>query len=179
MAAVLAVLLVGWDEEPTPTEARPRPELHPLVVGERVWAAEGAPSLLHDWRTGRLRDGRLLVGTEDGIELVDVESGAALWAQHNEAKLPGQTVALDPKRCASSMTGSAVGFWRGSVRIVRLRRHAQRVAASWTVARSRPRDAVTAGTVQPRVDRVSLSLPSATAASRRSRRDRRPPSGMW
>jgi hypothetical protein len=96
VAAVLAVLLVASDEEPSPTDARPRPELHPLVVGERVWAAEGAPSLLHDWRTGRLRDGRLLVGTEDGIELVDVESGAALWAQHNEAELPGQTVALDP-----------------------------------------------------------------------------------
>jgi hypothetical protein len=96
VAAGLAVLLVGRDEDPAPTGAGTRPELRPLVVAERVWAAEGAPALQHDWRTGRLRDGRLLVGTEDGIELVDVESGAALWAQHNEAELPGQNVALDP-----------------------------------------------------------------------------------
>jgi hypothetical protein len=95
-ASVLAVLFVGRDEDPAPTEAGTRPELRPLAVSERVWAAEGAPAVPHDWRTGRLRDGRLLVGTEDGIELVDVESGAALWAQHNEAELPGQNVALDP-----------------------------------------------------------------------------------
>ncbi|HEX6356472.1 hypothetical protein [Actinophytocola sp.] len=96
LALVLTVLLVGSDEEPPPTDARPRPELAPLVLSERVWAAEGAPSLSHNWRTGRLRDGRLLVGTEDGIQLLDVGSGTVLWAQHNEAELPGQTVALDP-----------------------------------------------------------------------------------
>lgn len=96
LALVLAVLLVGSDEEPPPAEGRPRPDLAPLVLSERVWAAEGAPSLLRSWRTGRLRDGRLLVGTEDGIQLLDVESGAVLWAQHNEAELPGRTVAMDP-----------------------------------------------------------------------------------
>lgn len=109
VAAVLAVLLVGSGEEPAPAEGRP--ELHPLVLAERVWAAEGEPPLPHDWRTGRLRDGRLLVGTEDGIELVDVESGAALWAQHSEAELPGQNVALDPS--ASQQLPFLVGHGDG------------------------------------------------------------------
>lgn len=96
LASVLAVLLVvGSEEEPAPTEARPRPELGPLALSERVWVAENM-SMFHDWTTGRLRDGRLLVGTKDGIQLLDVESGSALWAQDNEAELPGQTVTLDP-----------------------------------------------------------------------------------
>jgi outer membrane protein assembly factor BamB len=95
LASVLAVLLVVSREEPAPIEARPRPELAPLALSERVWAAESM-SRAQGWRTGRLRDGRLLVGTEDGIQLLDVESGAALWTQHNDAELPGQTVALDP-----------------------------------------------------------------------------------
>jgi hypothetical protein len=95
LASVLTVMLVGSAEEPPPTEARPRPELAPLALSERVWTAESVSRSV-DWRTGRLRDGRLLVGTEDGIQLVDVESGAALWALDNEADLPGQTVAMDP-----------------------------------------------------------------------------------
>lgn len=95
LASVLAVLLVvGSEEEPAPAEARPRPELGPLALSERVWAAEGV-TLLRNGGTVRLRDGRLLVGTEDGIQLLDVESGSALWAQDNEAELPGQTVTMD------------------------------------------------------------------------------------
>ena len=96
LALVLAVLLVvGSAEEPAPTEARPRPELGPLALSERVWAADGV-TLLRNGGTVRVRDGRLLVGTKDGIQLLDVESGAVLWAQDDEADLPGQTVALDP-----------------------------------------------------------------------------------
>lgn len=93
VAAVLAVLLVGSDEEPS--RPRLRPELDRLALSERVWVAEGVTLLLNGG-TVRLRDGLLLVGTEDGLQLLDVESGAALWAQDDFAELPGQTVALDP-----------------------------------------------------------------------------------
>lgn len=95
LASVLVVLVIGSDEEPAPAEARTRPELGPLALSERVWAADGV-TLSRNWGTVRLLDGRLLVGTEDGIRLLDVESGAALWAQGDQADLPGQTVALDP-----------------------------------------------------------------------------------
>ncbi|HEY0693533.1 MAG TPA: hypothetical protein VGD71_31395 [Kribbella sp.] len=93
LAVVLAALLISWDEEPGPPE--PQPELGPLSLSKRVWAADGV-TLFRNGGTVRLRDGRLLVATGDGIKLLDVESGAALWAQDNDAELPGRTVGMDP-----------------------------------------------------------------------------------
>jgi hypothetical protein len=93
LAVVLAALLISWDEEPGPPE--PQPELGPLSLSKRVWAADGV-TLFRNGGTVRLRDGRLLVATDDGIKLLDVESGAALWTQDNDAELPGQSVAMDP-----------------------------------------------------------------------------------
>lgn len=91
LAAVLVVVLVNRDEDPPPGT---RAELAPLRLSDPVWTADGV-TLSLNWGTVRLRDGRLLAGTAEGIELLDVETGKALWSQDDQADLPGRTVALD------------------------------------------------------------------------------------
>ncbi|WP_225944528.1 outer membrane protein assembly factor BamB family protein [Actinophytocola algeriensis] len=92
LAAVLVVVLVSRDEDPPPPGTRA--ELAPLALSDRVWTADGVTLSLNRGSIA-LRDGRLLARTEEGIELLDVGSGKALWAQADQADLPGRTVALD------------------------------------------------------------------------------------
>jgi outer membrane protein assembly factor BamB len=94
IAAVLAALLIGSDDESAPTEARPGPELGPLTLSERVWTAEDVTVSLNSGAI-RIRDDRILFRTETGILLIDVESGAGLWTQNDQVELRDQTVAMD------------------------------------------------------------------------------------